>query len=152
VYGVSYRLTGNMEDAKDITQKVFLKAIENLRKFRGEASFSTYLYRITVNEAINHKRTTERDDHRIQDTSPVQEDTSLSELIREERAGMLREAISQLPHRQRLAVVLRVYEEMSIPEVARIMGISEGAVKSSYHFGIQKLREILRRMGYESLT
>jgi len=152
VYGFSYRLTGSQEDAKDITQKVFVKVIENLKKFKGASSFSTWLYRITVNECLNHKRKKTREDTEIEGTIHASQESSLSGLLRDERARILKEALEQLPHRQRLAIVLRIYEDMTVSEVAEIMGISEGAVKANYHFGIKRLREILRRMGYESIA
>ena len=152
VYGFSYRLTGNQEDAKDITQKVFVKVIENLKKFKRASSFSTWLYRITVNECLNHQRKKTREDTEIEGIIHASQESSLSGLIREEREWILKKALEQLPHRQRLAIVLRIYEDMTASEAAEIMGISEGAVKANYHFGIKRLREIIGRMGYESLT
>jgi RNA polymerase sigma-70 factor (ECF subfamily) len=68
----------------------------------------------------------------------------LTAIIEEEKKGLIKEAMDKLPERQRLSVVLRVYDELSCSEAAEVMGCSEGAVKAHYHNGVKRLKEILK--------
>lgn len=149
VYALAYRLTGNVEDAKDVTQNAFIRAFAGLRKFRGKSSFFTWLYRICVNLGINHMRK-----HRNNVDAPAEpvaagSPDALRGVEERQRVEHLNESLSMLPKRQRMAVVLRVHEGLNIREASEVMGCSEGAVKAHYHQGIRKLKEKLREKGHE---
>jgi RNA polymerase sigma-70 factor (ECF subfamily) len=151
VYQLCYRFVGNHEDASDLSQEIFLRAYRGLRTFRGQASLSTWLYRIGVNVCLN------RVSAKTPSTEPIDarehEDThaeSASErLLRAERAANVRAAIAQLPRKQRATLILRVYREMSHQEIADILGSSVGAVKANFFHALGNLKKLLRDAGDE---
>ena len=75
--------------------------------------------------------------------------SALTDIIENETKNHIKEGLGELPERQRLAIVLRVYDGLSCSETAKAMGCSEGAVKAHYHNGVKRLREILKEKGYE---
>jgi RNA polymerase sigma-70 factor (ECF subfamily) len=143
VYVFAYRMTNNMEDAKDITQTSFIRAIEGIRKFKRESSFRTWLYRIVANTGLNHIRRGWYRDAEINDSLSGNQAGALSLIIEGEKKNRIKKALAELPERQRLAILLRTYEEFSCREASRVMGCSESTVKAHYHFGVKKLRELL---------
>ncbi len=148
VYAFIYRMTNNIEDAKDLTQKTFLNAIRGIRGFRKESSFKTWLYQIAVNTSLNDMRN-RRDEAELEESLAGNQKGALSVIIEKELKEHIRKGMDKLPERQRLAVILRVYDGLNCSETAKVMGCSEGAVKAHYHHGVQRLREILKEKGYE---
>lgn len=148
LYAFLYRMTRDMEEAKDLTQKTFLKAIQGLGGFRGDASFKTWLYQIALNTGLNHLKENRREMVDIDETALGSNDDTLDGLIEEERKQRIRDSLHRLPERQRTAVVLRAYDGLSCQETATVMGCSEGAVKAHYHLGVKKLREYMEECGY----
>lgn len=156
VYGVSFGMVQNPEDAREITQEAFIKAYKSLGRFRFDASFYTWLYRITVNLAIDFKRravkrrTDELDETRqYKDEAGMvmQSHTSASpgrRLERKRLADTIQEAIDQLPEDQRTAILLREVEGLSYREIAESMDCAEGTVMSRLFYGRKKLQEILK--------
>lgn len=155
VYGIAYGVVHNREDALDVAQEAFIKAFNKLRSFRGSSSFYTWLYRITVNLAIDHARKkrhmvgVEFDD-RILDEAPPEgpartgrDGNPLETLKREELNEMIMRAIMELPEEQRATVVLRELEDLSYAEIAAVLGCSIGTVMSRLHYGRRKLRDKL---------
>src|SRR5467141_4684771 len=154
---VAQRVTGNREDAEDIVQQSLQKAFVHLRQFEGKSSFSTWLTRIAINEALILLRksrglrealssdSTEGEEAQfvleIPDSGPSPEDN----YSQRERRRILFAALNELPHRTRRAIQLRELDERSTEETARIMGISVGAVKARVFHGRRKLRERLKR-------
>jgi RNA polymerase sigma-70 factor (ECF subfamily) len=145
VYAFAYRMINDMEEAKDVTQNVFMRAMNGLKDFRKESSFKTWLYRIAVNVCLNHKRSQRGNDVDLDERLTGNQKDVLSIMIEKERERLIRKAVEELPTQQRLAIVLRAYEGLSSKEAASIMGCSESAVKAHYHFGIKRLRGILGR-------
>jgi RNA polymerase sigma-70 factor (ECF subfamily) len=149
VYTLAYRMTMDIEESKDITQKTFIKAFRNIRDFRGESSFNTWLYQIALNTCLNHINKKDRRLVELDESIPNSKNSVLSQLIEGEKRAILKYSLGELPERQRAAIVLRVYEGLSVRETAEIMRCSEGAVKAHYHNGMKRLREIFKRRGYE---
>jgi RNA polymerase sigma-70 factor (ECF subfamily) len=145
VYLLCYRFVGNHEDASDLTQDVFVRAYKGLHRFRGKSSLGTWLYRIGVNVCLN------RVSMKSPVTEPIDARPHLDEravnpseaLLRGERASQVREAIAQLPRKQRATVILRVYHDLSHEEIAGILGSSVGAVKANFFHALGKLRKLL---------
>lgn len=145
VYQLCCRFVGNHEDASDLSQDVFLRAFRGLRNFKGESSLGTWLYRIGVNVCLN----------RVSAKTPVNEpidqhqhvdDRSESPrdlVLRGERAMQVRAAITRLPRKQRAALILRMYHEMSHQEIAETLGSSVGAVKANVFHALQNLKKLL---------
>jgi RNA polymerase sigma-70 factor (ECF subfamily) len=145
VYQLCYRFVGNHEDASDLSQDVFLRAYRGLRSFRGQASLATWLYRIGVNVCLNRVSVKvpaqvsidEREHEDTRAESPTQR------LLRDERAARVRAAIAQLPHKQRVTLILRMYQEMSHQEIADVLGSSVGAVKANFFHALGNLKKLL---------
>jgi len=145
VYQLCYRFVANHEDASDLTQDVFLRAYRGLRNFRGQSSIATWLYRIGVNVCLNRVTAKGLETEPIEAERHV--DTTVESprerLIREERAAQVRTAIARLPEKQRAALILRVYHDLSHQEIADIVGSSVGAVKANVFHALQNLKKLM---------
>lgn len=148
IHAVLYRMTGNTEDAKDLTQTAFVRAMEGVRGFRGDSSFKTWLYQIAINAGLNHLKQNRRQEVELEESLMGHHAGALSTIIEKERRVSIKKGLDKLPERQRLAVILRAYEGLSCAETAQVMGCTEGAVKAHYHHAVKKLREILKERGY----
>src|SRR5215217_4495886 len=115
VYQLCYRFVGNHEDASDLSQEVFLRAYRGLKNFRGQSSVATWLYRIGVNVCLTRVSSKTIASEPIAEREFVDIDTeSPSEgVLRRERGAKVRAAIAQLPPKQRAALILRTYHDMS---------------------------------------
>jgi RNA polymerase sigma-70 factor (ECF subfamily) len=140
IYHVAFRVTGNREDAWDAAQDAFIRAFQGLRSFRGEAGFGTWLHRIAVNAALDIVRRRPR-------TAPAGDDPPWTaggdpaeEAVRSDVQRRVHAAISILPPEQRTAVVLRDLAGCSYEEVARILQIPIGTVRSRLSRGREALR------------
>lgn len=149
IYAFIYRIINNIEEAKDLTQKTFIKAIAGMRVFRQEASFKTWLYQIAKNTSLNHIKQDRHEEVELEDSIILNQTGALSAIIEKEKKEHIKRGLDELPERQKLAVILRVYEDMSCSETANVMGCSEGAVKAHYHNGVKRLKEIFKEKGYE---
>src|SRR5438552_7130846 len=145
VYQLCYRFVGNHEDASDLSQEVFLRAYRALRKFRGQSSLATWLYRIGVNVCLNRVSVKAVATEPIDGWQPVDHryEPATDRLLRAERAERVRAAIAQLPRKQRATLVLRVYHEMSHQEIADVLGSSVGAVKANFFHALGSLKKLL---------
>jgi RNA polymerase sigma-70 factor (ECF subfamily) len=145
VYQVCYRFVNNHEDASDLTQETFVRAWKGVRNFKGEAALSTWLYRIAVNVSLN------RVSAKQLPTEPIETDRFVdtradapgASLYREERKAAVRRAIAELPDKQRAALILRTYHDMSHQEIADVLGTSVGAVKANFFHALANLKKIL---------
>jgi RNA polymerase sigma-70 factor (ECF subfamily) len=145
VYAVAYRVLGDPEAAADAAQDTFVKALRGLRGFRAESSFRTWLFRIAANTATSRGRQRTR-----QREVPLEGVAWLEGGSSPETEAMVRTevdrvgaALDRLPEKQRLAVTLRLQEDMTHREIAEVLDSSEGAVRVNYHLGIKRLREWL---------
>ncbi len=154
VYAVTFGVLHNRESARDVTQEVFLKVYRDLHKFEGQSKFKTWLYRISVNAAIDVVRQRKPvdsldatdasdDDDRapiiITDKSPGPRDLSEQAELRER----LKKAVEQLSPDHRAVIVLREWEELSYEEIAETLGVQMGTVMSRIFYARKKLAEIL---------
>ena len=155
IYNLVFRLLNDPSDTSDVVQEVFLKIFRNVRNFRGGSSLKTWVYRIAVNEAYNHRRWFCRHhrhevglagDENIRSYEDTLPDTARSPfdltLDRETRA-LVEAALSGLNPNFRAAVVLRDIEDLSYEEIAVVLDISLGTVKSRILRGREALRRIL---------
>ncbi|OGW31573.1 MAG: hypothetical protein A2X59_12135 [Nitrospirae bacterium GWC2_42_7] len=149
IYAFIYRMTKDMEESKDLTQKTFLNAVKGIRDFRKTASFKTWLYQIAVNTSLNHIKRDKREEVEFEDSVASSQSGALTSILENEKREQVRKSLDTLPERQKLAVILRVYESLSCAETARAMGCSEGTVKAHYHSGVKKLKEVLKEKDYE---
>ena len=162
VYNLVYRLVNDPSDACDVVQEVFVKIFRNIKAFRGQSSLKTWVYRIALNEAHNRRRwfgrhkkqevDFERDDGMVglslQDTLPDSGSSPFELALSVEAHKFIEEALQALSPAFREAVVLRDVEELSYEEIADVLGINIGTVKSRILRGREALRkEVTGRMG-----
>ncbi len=154
VYGLCYRFTGTDSDAQDLTQEVFLRVFRSLKSFRsGEGSFVVWLSRLTRNLLIDHYRRTKLDraTDSIEDQGPtLQEKTGLMSradgmLAGREASEMLQAALQKLSPELRETVILRDLEELDYREIAQVLDVPEGTVKSRLNRGRAELARVLKR-------
>jgi RNA polymerase sigma-70 factor (ECF subfamily) len=148
VYSLCLRLVGNVADAEDLTQEVFLHLYRKISKFRGDSAFTTWLHRLTVNLVLMHLR------RRRLNYEPMEE-MELKSLLEERRAddGMARivdrivleRALMALPTGYRTILVLHDIEGYGHEEIARMLGVTVGTTKSQLHKARLRLRRLLRR-------
>jgi RNA polymerase sigma-70 factor (ECF subfamily) len=156
VYGLIVGMISEPSDAADVTQDVFLKAFRGIRGFRRGSSLKTWLYRIAVREALNHRRWLWRH-HRQQSSIDTSSDCGLTSAGIEEESRSpfdeaasrevqeaVRRALREVPDVFRSAVILRDLEGMAYEEVAEVLEVSVGTVKSRILRGRRMLREILK--------
>jgi RNA polymerase sigma-70 factor, ECF subfamily len=144
VWRIVRRYVKRDADAADVTQQVFVRAFKALGGFRGAATVRSWLYRIAINCALSWLR-----DHRREEPTEIAED-SLTEMpvapgriASDQESVRLREAIKQLPPKQRMVLELRVFDDLSFKEVAELADCSENTAKVSFHYAVKKLRDIL---------
>jgi RNA polymerase sigma-70 factor (ECF subfamily) len=145
VYQLCYRFVGNHEDASDLSQDVFLRAYRGLKHFRGQSSIATWLYRIGVNVCLNHVsvKVPANEPIEVRQHVDLRTESPSDRVLRDERAGRVRAAVAQLPRKQRAALILRVYHDMSHREIAEVVGSSVGAVKTNVFHALRNLRKLI---------
>lgn len=148
VYRIAYGLVRQREDALDIVQEVFIKLFRSIKNFKGKSKFYTYLYRMTMNTAIDHTRKVgkssllkaEEDWGHFPDSIEKGPDRLLLQKELEERVNW---AMAKLPGEQKMALVLREVEGLSYKEMAETMGCSIGTVMSRLYYGRRKVQQLL---------
>jgi RNA polymerase sigma-70 factor (ECF subfamily) len=154
VYGICYRFTSRDSEAQDLTQEVFLRVFKNLKSFRaGEGSFVVWLTRLTRNLLIDHYRRTrlDRATDSIEDQATVlEEKTAMMSrtdgmLAGREASELLQSALQKLSPELRETVILRDLEELEYREIAQVLHVPEGTVKSRLNRGRAELARVLKR-------
>jgi RNA polymerase sigma-70 factor (ECF subfamily) len=146
VYGLIHRLVGNHEDAEDLAQDCFVKAFRSLRFYRGEGTFAAWLGRIAVHLARDHHRRRGRQLRTValELTEVELAARSTEELTQRELVSLVGEAVEDLPHNLRAALVLRVLEGRDYDEVARATGMKPGTVRTQVMKARKRLLSALR--------
>lgn len=155
VYLIVLQRINNTDDAKDITQDIFIKVLNSLKKFDNRSSFKTWLYRIAVNETINVLRkkkvrqffslsNNEDDENETQykDESPNPEE----KFEESELHIQLMKALNKLPQKQKEAFMFRYFDELTYEEISEISGVSVGALKANYFHAVKKLSSLLKNI------
>ena len=155
VHSICLRMTGNLAEAEDLTQDVFVLVFRKLASFRGESAFTTWLHRLTVNQVLMHFRKSHvRKEQLTEDGEmPVE---ILVDRNRFNRSPVLDrlaldEAIVQLPHGYRLAFVLHDVEGLDHSEIASLLGCSIGTSKSQLHRARMRMRLLLKQPTHPSV-
>ena len=144
LYRYLCRLSGNGEDAMELTQSSFVKAYLSIGRFRGESSFKTYLYRIATNTWRNTVRNRgKRRSIDIDEVSIASGDNPHDDVVRNQESIRFWSLVEELPARQKEALTLRIREGYPFEEVADIMGCSTGSAKASYHHAVGKLKNAI---------
>ena len=155
VYSLCLRMVGDREDAQDLAQEAFVKAWRGLKFYKHEAAFSTWLYRLTSNVCIDFLRqkkrksalslTSQEEEEQIDIPDPSPQPEEL--VLQQQRKEAVADAMSQLEDEFRLVLTLRVVQERSYEEIAEIMDLKVGTVKSRLARAREKLRRILLKTG-----
>jgi RNA polymerase sigma-70 factor (ECF subfamily) len=138
------RYVKNDADASDVVQLAFVRAFRALERFRGEASVRSWIYRIGINLALNHLRDRVREQPSdVAGAELTVDAVAPGAMLSAERALALRQAVAELPPKQRMVLELRVFDDLSFREVAALADCTENAAKVSFHYAVKKLREVL---------
>ena len=174
IYGLLYRMLRDPSDASDVTQEVFLKVVRGMRSFNGNSTLKTWLYRIAIHEASNQRRwwfRHKRQEISIEPLVPANEkagddgpdrgrreawlvdrgDSPLQSLVHEEARAQVEAALAKVAEPYRTVVILRDIEDCSYEEVAEIVQVSLGTVKSRVARGRQAMRQYLQAYADEGM-
>ena len=155
IYGLTYNMTSNREDAEDLTQEVFVKAFEALPRFKGKSSFYTWIYRIAVNKTINYRKKRNRKralsldqfDQEIKTDDVYHDLTSKGSPLRNisltELQEKLNEALQNLSEKHRTVVVMHDMQGIPHEEIAKVVGASVGTVRSRLFYARRQMQSEL---------
>ena len=147
VYAVTSRVLLDHDLAQDAAQEAFVNALRGLDRFRGDASFRTWLLRIALNAARTiarrqyHRREVSLD--AVQDAPADMRDAAQTAALHDE-AARAAAMLERLPEKQRMTVSLRINQGLSYQEIAVVLNCTEGAARVNYHLGLKRLRELLK--------
>lgn len=154
VVSVALAVVHNQEDAVELAQETFVRAFENLSKFESRSSFSTWLYRIAANLAIDFRRregrhVVLRGDEAENELKrlPSQRGDSFGETVRGELSDRIREALKELTPEHRAVILLREVEGLSYDEISEVLQVPRGTVMSRLYYARTRLRSILKDLG-----
>ncbi|HLG15411.1 MAG TPA: sigma-70 family RNA polymerase sigma factor [Blastocatellia bacterium] len=150
IYGLTLRLLGRDEEAKDATQETFLSAYRNLAKFRGEAKFSSWIYRIALNVCNTKLKGRSRVTISIEEQREISgfelaadtEDLG-SNIQQQQVARVVRRALQALPAEMRQVIIMKEYEGLKFSEIADVLGIPLSTVKTRMYTGLAELKKRL---------
>ena len=156
ILNLVYRFMGDRTQAKDLAQEVFLRVWQGAKGYRPDAKFTTWIYRIAANLCLNElksarrknwfsfRHTTEDTDNTLEETLPDKSPSAEDLLLTKERSRQISEALQTLPANQRMALVLKRYDDLPYEEIARIMDCSVSAVESLLVRAKKALQEKLK--------
>jgi RNA polymerase sigma-70 factor (ECF subfamily) len=154
IYALAYRVIGREEDARDVCQETFLRAFRALNGFRGQAKFSSWLYRIALNLCRDWVRKERRtpviqapEELEVLEMAALREPTpSVEDLVaRRELTRVVERAMARLPEEQRTAIILKEYHELTFQEIADLVGCPLSTVKTRLYQGLSVLRRELAK-------
>jgi RNA polymerase sigma-70 factor (ECF subfamily) len=161
IYALAYRTIGREDDARDVVQETFLRAFRGLSGFKGQAKFSSWLYRITLNLCRDWMRRQRRapviatpDGVDLVELAGESEDVEAADaaVARKDLSRLIARAMTALPEEQRAAIVLKEYHGLTFQEIAELLGCPLSTVKTRLYQGLTVLRKELERSGIHSGT
>lgn len=142
---LSMRFMKDMDAAQDVVQEAFIKSYEKLALFEGRASFKSWLYQIAVNTARNKLRENRYDFSNIEDVNLSISATAENSLVHAAVSEIIQKEVDRLPFKQKTALVLRVYEDMSFAEIAEVMECPYDTAKANYRHALMKLKDVFEK-------
>ncbi len=156
IFALAYRVLGREEDARDVCQETFLRAFRGIKGFKGQAKFSSWLYRIALNLSHDWMRRDKRANHLLPlDTESEPEpagqpvETAEGRALRRDLGRVITEAMATLPEEQRTTIVLKEYHGLTFQEIADLQGCPLSTVKTRLYQGLGVLRRQLKRSGLD---
>jgi RNA polymerase sigma-70 factor, ECF subfamily len=142
IYAFALRMLKSPSDAEDTVQKVFLLAYQNLKGFRFESSFKTWLYRICINQCRNHFRQQNKRDFTPLEEIPLADPriNQEEEFSRRELRGLAQKAIENLPPKQKIVLLLRVDQDLSFEEIGKALNMRANSAKVNFHYALEKVK------------
>jgi RNA polymerase sigma factor (sigma-70 family) len=144
VYGLCYRILRDEEEAKDMTQDVFVRIYTKRQSFKGRSSLYTWIYRIALNLCFSHLKRRRAQTVPLEEVEgmlaarPANDASSHAHL-----AALIARMLDDLPPKQRAVFIMRFYDKMSFKEISEAMGTSVGAAKANHHFAVERLRKLV---------
>ncbi len=145
LYWVIRPIVKSHEDTNDVLQNVLIKAYKNLNKFKYQSKLFSWLYRIAVNEALNHVKKTAKHKNVSIEEYMIQSLKNDTYYTGDEIALLLEKAILELPTKQQEVFRLKYFNEMTYEEMSGLLNTSIGALKSSYHIAVKKIKSFLNQ-------
>jgi RNA polymerase sigma-70 factor (ECF subfamily) len=154
IYDLAYRMVHHQEDARDISQEIFIKAFRSLDKFRQESKFSTWLYKIATNHCLDFLRKSKREKDHLTPKNLAESDDPVEipsgswanpeqQLLQQEKLAMLQKALGELPENYRLPLLMQHYRQLSYQDIAEIMDIPIKTVATRIYRAKNMLKECL---------
>lgn len=140
---LAYRVLGDLEWAQDVVQESFMKAYQKISAFEGRSAFKSWIYQITLNTARNKLRGKNPEVVDIEKTHIADDFDFEIEVLNEDLRIMIQHEVDKLPQKQRTALSLRIYEDMSFAEIADVMQCPYDTAKANYRHALMKLRHRL---------
>jgi len=149
VYQLCFRFVRDHAEASDAMQDAFLKAWRAVPRFKGDAAFATWLYRVAVNTCLSRLAARRPIADPLSDAAAVADPrgSQAASLLEREQAAAVRRAVDHLPARQRATVILRVFHDLPHAEIASVLGSSVGSVKANFFHALRNLRRLLAEDG-----
>lgn len=146
IYYFVLRILKNPLDAEDTVQKIFWLAYQNIKGFRADSTFKTWIYRIGINQCHNYFRQNKNREFISVDDLPVTDSKADPEEDFSEREGMshLQKAVERLPYKQRMVVTLRIYQELSFEEIGAALNIGTNSAKVNFHHALENLKNWMK--------
>lgn len=149
VYSLVIKMTKNREEAEEISQDTFIKAFQNLEKFKGESKFSTWLYKIAYRTCLDtlKKNKNHRSNYDINEITLNQiksTDSILNDLERKDRANVMKDCLDKLPSEERSILWMFYFDELSLKEIIEVTNLSEANLKVKLHRARKRLLSIVK--------
>lgn len=146
IYGLACRLVMDAEEAKDMMQQAFLQAFINIRSFRGQAQFRTWLFRIAINQCYSFLKNKKKfgDPVDCNEVNLVGDENPVEDLVTHEEHRRLHAALDRLPAKQRAVITLRVDQGLSYEEISQVLGGTTGAARVNYCQALKTLKKYLK--------
>ena len=150
IYGFIYRYVGDREEARDLTQETFVKAYKNLGRLSDPRRFSSWLYKIALNECRMRFRRRRWDTVPLPDSAEAplaqtDEPTPEQALATKERVRLLREMLLKLPEEQKTVILMKEYQGLKFREIAEVLDLPLSTVKSRMYLGLKTLRRLMEK-------
>lgn len=146
IYFFVLRILKNPLEAEDTVQRIFLLAYQNIKGFRADATFRTWIFRIGINQCHNYFRQTKNREFVSVEDIPVADSKSdpEGEFSERERMSQLQKAVEKLPYKQRMVVTLRIYQELSFEEIGAALNMRTNSAKVNFHHALEKLKNTIK--------
>ena len=162
LYNFIYKYVGNATLAEDLVQDTFIRVLKSIQRYTHQGSFSTWLYRIAINLCKDHLKrkrlplvslhdyytTGSGERVYVQDRIADEESRTDESLRAEEREELVRRLLAGLPEEQRIVILLKEYQELTFREIAEVLDVPEGTVKSRLYHALRAMKESLERTGF----